>query len=316
MENLHYVGFWHNQATSNWVLTVDSRTGTILSTFLILFLSFIGSRIWVIVKWALHVIGTFQRNKRRQSQRKSGDEIDRKGQLILRNGENVQSVLWMLALLWSTRHTRMLGHYPTMSTLVGIIVFVAWTSVTFFIPLALKEISNEVLLLPQKCGFLNVVEIEDQIAASAAIAPMLAEAVTHQELCYENKELDSSNSLESLSCGSFSVERIPFIVTNAKCPFPDPDICISTNSTPIKIDTGYINSNTHLGLNTAPEDSVEIRLVRTCSPLALRKEVVLDGQIGMYLYGKNHGSPNTLNFSEIDVTEKGFGRFGTGYSTR
>lgn len=54
--------------------------------------------------------------------------------------------------------------------------------------------------------------------------------------------------------------------TNATCPFPDPAICRSENAT-IRLDSGYLDSNDHFGLNTPVHERLQWRYVLQCAPL-------------------------------------------------
>lgn len=54
--------------------------------------------------------------------------------------------------------------------------------------------------------------------------------------------------------------------TQAPCPFSNVSIC-RTNSSNIRLDTGYIDLNDDLGVNAPPENNILFRSVLQCAPL-------------------------------------------------
>jgi hypothetical protein len=61
---------------------------------------------------------------------------------------------------------------------------------------------------------------------------------------------------------------LPYTINrNVSCPFSE-NAC---NGTAISLDTGRLRSDTHLGVNTRPEDALSVRKVLTCVPLAGEK---------------------------------------------
>ena len=67
--------------------------------------------------------------------------------------------------------------------------------------------------------------------------------------------------------------------------FSDPGLCITTNSVPVQMDSGHISSNTHLGVNATPQDTVEYQKAATCSLM----------QSGHFLYENATGDPDWLS---------------------
>ncbi len=67
--------------------------------------------------------------------------------------------------------------------------------------------------------------------------------------------------------------------SDAECPFPEKTLCASENSTPLRLDSGYVSSRDHLGANTADEDTLEYRIVSICSPVNLTRHVFFEPAI-------------------------------------
>lgn len=54
--------------------------------------------------------------------------------------------------------------------------------------------------------------------------------------------------------------------SQAACPFRNNSIC-RTNSSNIRLDTGYIDLNNDLGVNAPPDKNILLRAVLQCAPL-------------------------------------------------
>lgn len=94
---------------------------------------------------------------------------------------------------------------------------------------------------------------------SRSINKIAAEALSYAKQCYRRKDSSRLNV-----CKRFQVPRLPYSTNKqAACPF-DPEICHSNDSN-ILVDSGYIDSHTHLGLNGGPR--LTIRITRHCAPL-------------------------------------------------
>lgn len=76
-------------------------------------------------------------------------------------------------------------------------------------------------------------------------------------------------------------------MSDAPCSFADSSLCISTNSTPVTLDTGYLSSSAHFGVNTRREESILYRRVANCSPVTTAyQDSPEEGVINFY-YGPN-----------------------------
>jgi hypothetical protein len=124
--------------------------------------------------------------------------------------------------------------------------------------------SDEVLINGYNCGILtenvdrNVSIIEENERYNSM---MYADAANYAQQCY------SENSTEIPSCDRFVVKNLTTAATDteASCPFPG-DTCRRNNSN-IRLDTGYIDSHDHLGLNAQPAERFAYRYVLQCAPL-------------------------------------------------
>ena len=80
----------------------------------------------------------------------------------------------------------------------------------------------------------------------------------------------SSNTTLS-SCSLYPVQSLPYNSSLVECPFGnDPSgqtSCILGQQGALRMDTGFLNTNTHLGINAPPEDRLLLQNVVTCSPI-------------------------------------------------
>lgn len=94
-------------------------------------------------------------------------------------------------------------------------------------------------------------------------------SASYAQQCYAS---DISGSLE---CGTFVQKNIDSTInTAAPCPFSE-SICRSSDTNLI-IDTGYLDTNDHFGLNAPPDQRLQYRKVIQCAP------VITEGQKTMY----------------------------------
>ena len=77
------------------------------------------------------------------------------------------------------------------------------------------------------------------------------QAETYVTQCY--------GSSSSGACNVFAKKNLAYNTSDEVCPFESSDICISTNSTPIRLDSGLINSHNDLGINALPKIESHIK---------------------------------------------------------
>ncbi|KAI1281515.1 hypothetical protein F5Y07DRAFT_386400 [Xylaria sp. FL0933] len=151
-------------------------------------------------------------------------------QVILRNSSSPESQLAsLLQLLWAWKNHR----GP-----VTVILF----------PLLL--ITTCLLSFTIAGGF------SSRISSSAE---ELIDSVNYAQQCY------GATSLSILGCDTFVTARLPIakIDTSYECPFKG-DICRNADSN-IGLDTGFIDSNHHFGINTQNSERFAYRYVVTCA---------------------------------------------------
>ncbi|KAL4906961.1 hypothetical protein BDW74DRAFT_176558 [Aspergillus multicolor] len=89
-------------------------------------------------------------------------------------------------------------------------------------------------------------------------------------------------------------------MSNAECPFANPELCINANSTPAVLDTGYLGSSAHFGVHTKRDESMLYRRVANCSPITTAYQGTNgDGAVKFY-YSKDSVEP-TFTYREFSL---------------
>lgn len=161
------------------------------------------------------------------------------------------------------------------------------------IQLGSDNIGSAVLLDGINCGIItNVTSTIDQLSYEKLSASSINAASNYAQQCY------SANSTGLTDCNYFVSQRLPGFVDNtAPCPFKD-SLCRS-NSTNLALDTGFINTDSHLGLNAPPEERLFIRHKLQCAPLRTQGHSSVHGNYTRY----NYGSQWALIDPEADFSE-------------
>lgn len=89
-------------------------------------------------------------------------------------------------------------------------------------------------------------------------------AANYAQQCY------TSDAPGTFDCSHFVKDHLPSTIDNqADCPFSNKSICRSQTSN-IRLDTGYLNLNEDLGANSPPTENIHFRSVLHCAPLETR----------------------------------------------
>ncbi|KAH7316945.1 hypothetical protein B0I35DRAFT_434280 [Stachybotrys elegans] len=253
-----YRGVWINWSRGpilGSTLTLTRSEADILIAFTSFFVALVGTRFWRIICILLHRF-----NSRPFSRTHEGPH--HQNQLILRNSHSAESGLYAslrLALSWQRSSKK------SITTVLPSILSSACTLAAFILASGFSatissSAGREVLLDGANCGLpiFNTSTSSDQLTVyQSTTASNLANYV---QQCY------SSEASGLLDCARFIRPSLSSTVDgNASCPFQG-GICKSDNKN-LRIDSGYINSNVHLGVNAPSEDNIWLRVVFECAPL-------------------------------------------------
>lgn len=257
MENSVRLGVWTNWSRGQILgatLTVKRQDADLIIAFTAFFIAFVGSRFWRIACLTFH---------RFYSSSEPRGAFHHQRQAILRNTSSAESGVWTLGKLsWAWRHERrtFLRIAPTL--VFAILCASAFIVAGGFSARISTANSNEVLLDGSNCSFISGTgDVQLQALITAWEAQTVTNAVNYAENCY------SESASGTLSCNGYVSQKLPTVTMNTAAPCPFKDGVCRSNSSNLLLDTGYIDSNDHLGLNFAPKDRIQLRKIMQCAPL-------------------------------------------------
>ncbi|RDW62486.1 hypothetical protein BP5796_10788 [Coleophoma crateriformis] len=261
MDSNIYLGVWTNYSNGTVLgatLTTTREKGFLLASFTGFVIAFVGSRFWNIICLILH---------RCYSTSESRDTIHHQRQVILRNSSSPDSgLVSLISLLWAWRKsgtkTKPYSRIcPAILWAIGCIAM--FTAATAFSSQISSSAGIEVLLNGNKCGIMTLPQDNLSITTEpeTILAKRINDAANYAKQCY------STNSSGLLGCDKFVVQTLPTVIwdNNTACPFKD-GICKSNNSN-LLLDTGFIDSHDHLGINAPENERFAWRYSMHCGPL-------------------------------------------------
>ncbi|KAI1120637.1 hypothetical protein F5Y10DRAFT_289494 [Nemania abortiva] len=250
-----YLGVWTNHSNGTILgatLTTTQRQGAILIAFTGFLIPVVASSFWKLACLILHRI---------HSTSEPRDAIHHQRQVILRNSPSPDTgLVSSIQAIWAWR-TKRRESLPRILPLVGY----ATTCISIFTVAGglSSQIytagSTQVLLKGEKCGIPYVKSSNDS-AAMSYFSERTANAANYAQQCY-------GENYAGIGCDMFVTKSLPTVLTDydADCPFQG-HMCRG-NGTSLRLDTGYIDSNHHLGLNLPKGRGFAYRTVLSCSPI-------------------------------------------------
>ncbi|KAI0552065.1 hypothetical protein F4679DRAFT_572014 [Xylaria curta] len=230
----------------------------LLIAFTAFFIAIVSTRIWRIVCFAFHrqYVTPIQQNV-----------VYHQCQTILRNSSSAENGIELLTrVLWDNRRKR------------GTMRFVA-TVVVAAVCIISTTAESEVLIKSANCG-----RIIPDIGSDNAtlVAEAINNAANYALQCYSNR------STGIIDCGRFITKNIVgHIDTQANCPFSN-SIC-RVGSANLRVDSGFIDSHDHFGLNSHRSERILTRHVFHCAPIktaGFSSQLTTSfGDITLYHYG-------------------------------
>ncbi|KAI0410724.1 hypothetical protein F5X98DRAFT_368625 [Xylaria grammica] len=258
-DNIH-LGTWTNWSRGpvfGATVTTTKQYGNFLIAFTAFYIAFVATRSWRILALILH---------RCRSNPAPQLTFLRQRQIILRNASNAESSLILfIRLCWAWRKfpaRRILSLLPEIALAFGCIA--AFTVAGGFSSSISTAIGDEVLIRGDNCA---IPPPSANIADFDRILPIVSQRLNrdaaYAQQCYQS----NASELSPSECTRFVVSHLPTssVNTDAKCPF-QPEIC-QTQDHNIQLDTGYLNSHDHLGLNAPETQRFALRYALQCVPL-------------------------------------------------
>lgn len=203
----------------------------------------------------------------------------------MRNSSTPEDGIRLLAyLLWAGRKSK--GCLRPLSTAaVAAVCLLSFTIAGGFSSYISTAIGDEVLIKSSNCGRMDAGPgiFETPSVVNSYISERLSNAANYAQQCYS-----TSGGGGLLNCGRFITKQIvSSIDRNAPCPFHD-ELCLDASSN-LRIDSGYLSSHDHFGLNAPPDQRVLWRNVYHCAPLVTAGYTSLKntsfGEAILYHYG-------------------------------
>ncbi|KAF2138136.1 uncharacterized protein K452DRAFT_361593 [Aplosporella prunicola CBS 121167] len=281
-----HIGTWTNWSRGpvfGATLTLNQQQGSLLIAFVAFFITMVGASFWRISCFVFHRI---------YSTRAARDGLHHQRQAILRNSANAASgFLALIQVGWAWRQ------YWRVSPVIAytLICLGAFAIASGFSSQISSAMGDELLISSPNCGLL-VHRFSNSLSSFEGIlnpywTKRLVSATDYAQQCYS-----SNSSNVGLQCGTFIKKRLPTLVKrNASCPF-EGGICRS-NTSNLLLDTGFLNSLEHFGVNTPSRERFLWRKVVHCAPLVTEGYTMQynfsdadGGQSYMrYYYGKHFG---------------------------
>lgn len=305
---------WSKGAVLGLTLTLDSIGSSILASSLTLFITICGIQLWTIVRYIIHQRGTVSFGIA------PTPHLERQ-QRILRNATSAPSTArLMLELAWTCRKSN--GKRAVRAYMIGTAAIIYTLAFSVAVIFSSQVISatvvhgNSAVLLKNKtmCGPANQSYLEHTAARNAASVADFNIVASHQnksaiearlslqyaQECYRSpaKPTDTTSS-----CFTLKQPTLKWNTTNTlDCPFSD-ELC-SRDSGSVVLDTGYIETHTHLGLNARPGERLRYRRVTKCTIL----------NDTLYLQGSNDA--NTSTFTTEPKSEITYVNYGNNFNRK
>ena len=293
-----HIGLWKNwskDTLSVTTVTTSLTVGYIFISAVTLFVSIVGSYCWTIFCYALH---------QHRSSPKPQDGLYHQEQAILRNSVSDSTTAWdLIRLGWCWRSHAPQARTRTCKLTTFPILHMSLFGAASLLSSKFYSTSAEIRISSNSCGFLNIAPgtfktwndtlWSEDGAELVALRTKAGWSLDYAKNCY--------GSTQNLQCGDFAVRNLPSETSTAECPFiangvplcSDP--ILGTN----QIDTGYINTNTHLGINSKKSDAIDYRRVTTCAPLDIEDFAGISNGTFMLYLGANNKTTNDHNAVQL-----------------
>jgi hypothetical protein len=248
-------------------LTIESRWGLILNTFLALFISWVGLETWSLLCFVIH---------QWRSTVECQDAIYHQLQVLLRAGLRdwqLASKLIGTAYSWSNsrngkRPIRRLAPFILLALVHGVSFAVA-----SILSAKVATTNGQVLLQSTNCGFPDTNDVQfnyDQLLSMSKPDVMGASALrilAQNVLQWAKEYVDGCYAYSPVSANTCdNYVRQYFASTtnvNGTCIFHD-NICLSPSVT---FESGYIDSHFDIGINAPPQDRISVQKRMSCAPI-------------------------------------------------
>lgn len=258
-----YTGFWINQSGNPITgATLTLENGAYLVAFLAMLVRTAGRHFWQLLCFAL-----FRAHSRKESQM---ERPTRQQLAVLRNSSSaMDGLVSFIQIALRSRNGNRKTLYASLSlAATSTINILAFVLAAIFSSRVTQTQSN-ILLVPSKCGAWKVEKLHSagDWNQDTFVHSMMLDSIIHRNMWAASQESSffSNTSQCGQGYGPSGICSIPFTTRNIMCPFGSA-VCLQ-NSFGFEMDTGFVDSYTGLGINTAEEGRVAFRKKLQCAPL-------------------------------------------------
>lgn len=182
--------------------------------------------------------------------------------VMLRNSASPIGFAWHATKLnWRWRK-KLKAYVVVCLVAIALAVYAGWTAARVLVVKIHTTAGNQILLAPQFCG---IIEYDPDSTTDVALYGLYS---LNQTLVAQSRvDQCSSTGADASLCGLFPKPSLNWTGRDTTCFLAEENICISTNSTPYLLDTGFLHSSHDLGINQKHENAILIRRATSCSPV-------------------------------------------------
>lgn len=279
-----YTGPWINWSHGRILgptITLTRRDGGFLISLVALFVTWTGTAFWRISCYLLHHYYSSEAPR---------DGLYHQQQAVLRNSASGVTGLWALgqmAWVWgrktSTTHT-----YGRIAPLLAFtLICLSCFAVAGVMSSKLAtSTGSEVLISSSRCGQFNSYRNSSFLLQTTVYAPFIQRRFLDFSNYAQNCYTDTSSPEE---CKKYVRQQLPWMADrNASCPFAE-GLC-QNNVGNLELDSGFLDSNDHLGFNAPPEQRFRFRSQVKCAPL------VTDGYSQSFKYAQENDTTEYMRY--------------------
>ncbi|KAI0441135.1 hypothetical protein F4803DRAFT_563304 [Xylaria telfairii] len=276
-----YVGWWTNWSKGNSItgatITIPSSSASLLVAFLAVFLSLTASHLWRLTAYVIYCW-------RHDADQIESRPLRRQQQVVFKSDMSAVSAALLLGeMMWINRSKPA----ALRDSYLPILLSITCAALGITLSLISSKIistspSTEFLLIAHGCFSFDidrVASFDDATLVGSELATILKTSTIYAQRCYNTTNVEE--------CSPFAATIHWTTNWEAPCPFNE-TMCLSPA---MQLDTGLLNSNTILGVNSPAKDQIEFRKVTTCAPIT--QKTTLDRTI--------YSAPNTMLADNITL---------------
>lgn len=239
-QNIYKGGWfnWSHEAAFASTLTLSSRSGGFLLSFLSVYVTLASGRFWIVMAFLIH---------QERAYHEENDGMHFQHQAILRNTSSPSAAVTRfikIAWRWKGRSKNPIRRsLPVLA--IALFTIGTFRAASILVADVTQFAGNQTLIRSPSCTLWeqNSTDAFSQGGFRQKLGADAFAAASYSRACYEPEAAASSQ------CGTYAAKSIPWTeTTNISCPFSS-ELCFDSPGAVFQMDTGYIDSHDILGLN-------------------------------------------------------------------